>query len=90
MTALVITASCIYFISSGNLFLIQREKENHQEVLLLRQLYEDVKHFRLLQESPVRNEKWQEGETVIEHHGENIQKAQISNGEEVIEIARKN
>ncbi|EOB2765805.1 hypothetical protein ACIL4E_002281 [Enterococcus hirae] len=86
--ALSITLSCIFLVSHGNLYLLSAEKQNNQETLLLRRLYEDVKTYRMYEQIPSRTMNVPYSQTTISAKKKKIEKVKITQGDKVIEITK--
>ena len=82
LVAMSMTSACIFLINHGNIYLLKAEKHSNQEIVLLRQLYEDVKTYRIHHELPIRTSEGSKTEN------KKIQKVKIIQGEKVIEIAK--
>ncbi|MBF8808566.1 MAG: hypothetical protein IC227_10155 [Enterococcus lacertideformus] len=88
LMALSITASCIFLVSYGNVYLLKKEKNSDLEIRVIRRLYEDVKTYRIHHKLPIRTMEDQKSQTIIIREGEKIQKVKIIQGEKVIEIEK--
>ena len=86
--ALSITLSCIFLVSHGNLYLLTAEKQNNQEILLLRRLYEDVKTYRMYEQIPNRTLNGPDSQTTITAKKKKIEKVKLTQGDKVIEITK--
>lgn len=86
--ALSITLSCIFLVSHGNLYLLTAEKQNNQEILLLRRLYEDVKTYRMYEQIPNRTLNGLDSQTTITAKKKKIEKVKLTQGDKVIEITK--
>lgn len=88
LVAMSMTSACIFLINHGNIYLLKAEKHSNQEIVLLRQLYEDVKTYRIHHELPIRTSEGSKSQTTIKTENKKIQKVKIIQGEKVIEIAK--
>lgn len=86
--ALSITLSGIFLVSHGNLYLLTAEKQNNQEILLLRRLYEDVKTYRIYGQIPNRTLNVPYSQTTITAKKKKIEKVKLTQGDKVIEITK--
>ncbi len=59
---------------SRNLYLLTAEKQNNQEILLLRRLYEDVKTYRMYEQIPNRTLNGPDSQTTITAKKKKIEK----------------